>query len=107
MYEIHFEANETGRQRYELCYQAIAQSQLPIPVTDWDTVADLVRKIKKAGQSAKEKGLYDLLPGGAKVTLEKAEMAKLKEFIAQPIWRPMFLDNVIDLQKWLESAKSK
>lgn len=106
MFEVKFEDNDNGRQRYELSFQAVAMSQKQIATSEWDDVIDLIRKLKEIGNPASEKightVLYDLQDGGGTILLEKGEMKALIDFVAQPIWRPMALEDAQSLKKWLE-----
>ncbi len=109
MYEVKFEDNEIGRQRYEMAFQAVALTQKQVPVSEWDDVVDLIRKLKEIGDPAKESigatALYNLCEGGGTVLLEKGEMKALIDFVGQPIWRPLALENARELKKWLESLE--
>jgi hypothetical protein len=106
MYKLVFEENDLGRQRYEMSFQSIALTQKQVPVAEWDVVVDLVKKLKSVGRPAKEKigsfTLYDLSEEGGEVILENAEMKALIDFVGQPIWRPLALEDAQELKKWLD-----
>lgn len=109
MHKIKFEDTEEGRKRYELCYQSIAlvPGNHSVPVADWDDVVGLVKKLKAIGVESKDRigthHLYDLQEGGGEVTLERSEMKQLIGFVSLPIWRPLTIEDALQLKKWLEA----
>lgn len=109
MHKVSFTDDDEGRERYEMCYQAIAlvPADMRVPFSDWDDVVGLVNKLKSIGDEGKEKlgqiKLYDLQEGGGEVLLERSEMKKLIDFIKLPIWRPLAIEKAQQLLKWLEA----
>lgn len=107
MQKVTFEDTDVGRRHYEMAFQAIAMTQKQTPISDWDDVIDLIRKLKSVGTPAKQKvgskELYDLQEGGGEILLEKGEMKCLLDYIGQPIWLPLALEDAQELKKWLEA----
>jgi hypothetical protein len=105
VYEVKFTNDDRGRQRYEICHQAIVLSQRPTEVGDWDDIISLLKKIKSIGLPGKDRigkfPLYELEDEGDLV-LENSEMRQLIGFITQPIWRPEILEDVQETKRWLE-----
>lgn len=107
-------SGEDAASKYEICYQAVVLSDRQVQISEWDTVVDLLRKLKAVGNVAKEKTagteLYELASsnGGMvfpAVDLEKSELKLLIEFIERPIWRPSGLERVLNTRKWLKELQ--
>lgn len=110
MYKLEFSKDAQGEKRYTLCFEACVSQKEPPAVSDWDTVIDLIRKLKSIGILREKVGgkvdLYDLDKEGACVIfLEKAEYKKLMAFVKAPVWPAYVLDEIKPMVKWLESLK--
>lgn len=110
MVTLTFEDTDDGIRNYEISFQAIALSDKQIPVSEWDDVVELIKKLKTVGRPAKEKlgktQLYDLKDGGGEVVLERSEHKLLVEMIERPIWRPMVIEDAAATKEWLKAQKN-
>lgn len=109
MYELRFEGNAQGRERYEICWQAAMATNKPPTKDNEDDFIDLIRAIKKigtfSGQYLGQSGikLYDLQDDGGTLFLEKSVYKLLIACLAETGWRPPVLEQKRECEDWLKS----
>lgn len=101
-----FMPDEEGRNRYEYCLMSLLLSRREIPLTEWDDVISVTKKLKAIGRDTGEKlmgaAIYQLVEGGAVQFFERSEVASLRSFLTQGVWRPMVLGEVRATIEWLD-----
>lgn len=116
MIRVKFDNDALGKQRYEVCTQAVLLSNpqhggKSIAVSEWDDVVTLVRALKGIGESLGKLPngieLFELAASGGEMELGKGERNLLVSFLKQPMWRPDVIENVQEAIVWLDSLKSE
>lgn len=107
MYQLDF-SGEEGQARFAICHQAIVLTQSSIPVSQWDDCVGLLKKLKSigvpSGQRLGKTEILDLASDRSKrIQLERTERQFLIERIAQPMWKPDTLEEVMATKLWLDT----
>lgn len=116
MYKVDFGSleDDLAKKRYMLCYEAVVGQREPAAMDKWDTILDLIKKLKGIGNETEKiltnSGkiqLFELDMEGEKVIyLEKAEHKQLVTFFKMPIWPVHALEDVMPCRDWLEAMKN-
>lgn len=97
--------NETDVLVYSILIMSLILSHRETPRHEWDDVIAVTRKLKSLGDPQKEtlngSPVYILKPEGGTLALERSELAVLRTFVEQPIWRPTALEEVKQTLDWL------
>lgn len=109
MRKLDFAFDDEGKQKYEICSQAIMLAGKSVEPKDWDDFLPLMKKFKAAGEPAaeqppgtkKDRPILFELAGPCAIHLERGEYNILIDLIKQPIWRPVILEDVIEVRDWL------
>lgn len=107
-------AGESARDRYSICYCAIVLSNRQAPVSDWDTIIDVLRKLKSIGSMVAQKigdtTIYELATPKEDtlhqtIEVDKAGLVLLIDYIESPIWKVGAIERVADCRNWLKELQ--
>lgn len=111
MFELIFDPNKVGQERFEICWQAVMLTNKPVTRDNEDDFISLMKKLKSI--SSEDKGnvvggvtLRDLNPEGGTIYLERSEKKLLLEnCIRSDIWRPVILEKKKETEEWIAVLK--
>lgn len=111
MYKLDFTDDEQGRERFEICYQAIVMTNKDVTRENEDDFIHTLKKLKSISlESRDDQGkkiklggivLRDLQDGGGTIELERSEHSLLLDCIKRPIWRPIVLEQKKECENWI------
>lgn len=107
MYNLKFTPDEAGRKRYAICYQSFVTTNRVAQLSEYDDIVGVLKGLKAIGvPTEKLRGLqlYDLRPSGGELELTSGERAILLSHINEPIWAPLFLEEVLSIKSWISGA---
>lgn len=114
MYTLVFDPSSEGRERLEICFQAIVATDRNVTSDNEDDFIELLKAIKGISTETNELlsagsrvRLRVLNPTGGHIALERSAYRLLVDLVKRPIWRPQILEQKRAVQEWLASIKEQ